>query len=235
MSNRWPVWAVIPASGIGARMQADVPKQYLKFQNKTIIEHCLDRLLSHPQIDGAMLILNSEDTQWEELAYQSDKPIFLASGGEERFISVLNGLNLLQVRQGDEAMALVHDVVRPLVSHEDITRVIETAYAHEVGAILASPVNNTLKLEDDKHSIAGTVPRDGLWNAYTPQVFQLRTLQHALRESQNDNFVPTDDSSAVERLGFTPALVKGRSDNIKITEPEDLKLAELIWSNQINQ
>ena len=127
MSSSAPVWAVIPAAGTGSRMQGDTVKQYLRFQGKTIIEHCLDRLLSHPWIDGAIVVLREDDQLWDELGYISGKPVFTTSGGLERQHSVYNGLTALQNRIGNDAIVLVHDAVRPLVSHVDLSVVIDAA------------------------------------------------------------------------------------------------------------
>src|SRR6056300_216955 len=98
MSSNSTVWAIIPAAGIGSRMQSETAKQYLRFQGKTVIEHCLDRLLSHPQIDGAIVVLREDDRIWDELGYNSGKPVFTTSGGLERQHSVYSGLTTLQYR-----------------------------------------------------------------------------------------------------------------------------------------
>jgi 2-C-methyl-D-erythritol 4-phosphate cytidylyltransferase len=235
MSSEFPVWAVIPAAGSGSRMQQDKPKQYLEFQGKTVIEHCLDRLLSHPAIDGAVIVLQADDPKWDELAYLSSKTIFIADGGRERQHSVYSGLTTLQYRCGNDALALVHDAVRPLVNHDDLTRVIAAARAHTAGAILAAPQNDTLKLQNDSMEIARTMPREGLWRALTPQVFHLQVLLNALRRVIDDDLAVTDDAQAVELAGYNPALVAGNAENFKITTPGDLALAERIWLNQGNQ
>ena len=230
MSSEFPVWAVIPAAGSGRRMQRD-----LEFQGKAVIEHCLDRLLSHPAIDGAVIVLQAEDQIWNQLAYQSNKTIFIADGGSERQHSVYSGLTTLQYRCGNDAIALVHDAVRPLVNHADLTRVIATARDHSAGAILAAPLNDTLKLQNDSMEIARTLPREGLWRALTPQVFHLQVLLNALRRVLDESQAITDDAQAVELAGYSPALVAGSADNIKITTPGDLAFAEKIWLNQCDQ
>jgi 2-C-methyl-D-erythritol 4-phosphate cytidylyltransferase len=229
------VWAIIPAAGIGRRMKSDIPKQYLKFHGKTVLEHCLDRLLSHPDICGAVVVLNENDKWWDDLEICSDKIIFTATGDDERFLSVYNGLLSLQAKQGSDGLALVHDAARPLVTHKDLTRVINAAARHVAGAILATPVADTLKLENNVNEIAGTVSRRRLWRALTPQVFHLQALITALEYAKNKNLEITDDASAIELMGFSPALVEGNTQNIKITNPDDLKLCELIWSNQFNE
>ena len=235
MSSSTPVWAVIPAAGSGSRMQSDTAKQYLRFQGKTIIEHSLDRLLSHPQIDGAVVVLREDDRLWSELGYNSGKPVFTTSGGLERQHSVYNGLAMLQNRIGNDAIALVHDAVRPLVSHQDLSAVIDAARQHAVGAILAARVTDTLKLQTDSMEIASTLSREGLWRALTPQVFHLQALFTALQKVIDESLVITDDAQAIEMMGHAPALVAGSADNFKITTPGDLALAEMVWLNQRDQ
>lgn len=236
MSSNPPVWAVIPAAGSGSRMRSQVTKQYLVFQGKTLLEHCLDRLLSHPQIDGAILVLRADDERWEQLDYTAAKPLFTAHGGAERHDSVYSGLTTLQYRCGNDAIALVHDAVRPLVSHADLGRVIDAARHNEAGAILACPVTDTLKRQSaSSQQIESTLPRHGLWRAQTPQVFHLAPLLNALKKIIDEGVAVTDDAQAIEMAGYRPALVEGSADNIKITAPGDLQLAEMIWLNQRNQ
>jgi len=234
-NNPDPIWAIVPASGVGTRMQSALPKQYLSFQNKSIIEHCLDRLLSYPGIEGAVVVLQKDDPHWEKLNYASDKPVLTTPGGVERHHSVSNGLLVLQDRCGSEVLALVHDAIRPLVTHLDLNNVIKAARAHEAGAILAIPVSDTLKLQSDTMGIIKTVSRDRLWRAFTPQVFPLPLLLRALNVVIDSNLEITDDASAIELLGYLPTLVTGDPANIKITNPNDLNLAELIWLNQRDQ
>jgi 2-C-methyl-D-erythritol 4-phosphate cytidylyltransferase len=235
MSPNLPVWAVIPAAGSGSRMRSQVPKQYLSFQGKTLLEHCLDRLLSHPQIVGAVVVLRADDERWEKLGYLSAKPLFTTHGGAERQDSVYSGLTTLQYRCGNDAIALVHDSARPLVSHDDLSRVIDAARQNEAGAILANPVTDTLKRQGSDMEIESTVPRLGLWRALTPQVFHLAPLLNALEQARDRAVDVTDDSQAIEMLGYHPALIAGRADNMKITSPGDLQLAEMIWLNQRDQ
>ena len=235
MSNSSPVWAIIPAAGSGSRMQADIAKQYLRFQGKTVIEHCLDRLLSHPQIDGAVVVLRDDDTTWDDLEYESEKTIFIASGGEQRHHSVYNGLTTLQYRFGNEAIALVHDAARPVVSHQNLDKVIDAARQHEAGALLATPVADTLKLQGENMDVVSTVARDRLWRAMTPQVFHLQPLLNALKKVIDGNIEITDDAMAIEMAGYAPKIVAGSLLNIKITVPDDLKFAEMVWLNQRDQ
>ncbi|MDJ0834259.1 MAG: 2-C-methyl-D-erythritol 4-phosphate cytidylyltransferase [Gammaproteobacteria bacterium] len=231
-SNSNPVWAVVAAAGGGSRMQAEVAKQYLVFQGKTVLEHCLDRLLSHPQIDGAVLVLGADDEHWQQLGYSAEKPIFIANGGEQRQDSVYSGLGTLQFRCGNDVIALVHDAARPLVRHKDLSRVIEAAREHPAGAVLAAAVADTLKLANEDGEIVATQPRELLWRALTPQVFHLQSLMNALEKVVREGRQVTDEAQAVELQGLRPQLVAGSADNMKITRPGDLELAEMIWLHQ---
>jgi 2-C-methyl-D-erythritol 4-phosphate cytidylyltransferase len=216
-------------------MGSAIPKQYLRFHGKTVIEHCLDRLLEQPEIEGVILVLDAEDEHWQELGYEAGKPLFIAAGGSERQHSVYSGLTTLQYRCGDDCLALVHDAVRPLVSAADLRRVIAAAREHTAGAILAAPVTDTLKLENPAGEIAETLPRDGLWRALTPQVFDLQLLLQAHKRLMYEQRRVTDDAEAMELAGYAPRLVSGSGINFKITMPEDLALAESLWLDQRNQ
>jgi 2-C-methyl-D-erythritol 4-phosphate cytidylyltransferase len=235
MASKLPVWVILPAAGVGRRMQGDIPKQYLRFQGKTIIEHCLDRLLSHSEIAGVIIVLQEQDEHWQQLGYQAEKPVFTTQGGAQRQHSVYSGLTTLQYRCGNDVIALVHDAVRPLVTHRDLDAVIDAARGNPAGAILATPVADTLKLQNDRMEIVATHPRAGLWRALTPQVFHLQPLLNALKKVIDDRQPVTDDAQAVELLGYTPALVAGSVQNLKITNPGDLALAEKIWLDQRDQ
>ncbi|MEM7561935.1 MAG: 2-C-methyl-D-erythritol 4-phosphate cytidylyltransferase [Pseudomonadota bacterium] len=235
MSSNFPVWAIVPAAGIGARMEADHPKQYLSFQGKTVIEHCLDRLLSHPQISGAVVVLNETDSTWDTLDYQSDKTLFFATGGEHRMHSVYQGLCTLQYRFGNDVIALIHDAARPLVTHMELEKVISAARNNEAGAVLAAPVADTLKLQGESMEIVSTVSRDRLWRALTPQVFHLQPLLGALKNAIDQGQGATDDASAIERMGYAPEIVAGSPLNVKLTAPGDLEFMEMIWLHQRNQ
>jgi 2-C-methyl-D-erythritol 4-phosphate cytidylyltransferase len=235
MSSDDPVWAIIPAAGSGRRMQSEVAKQYLVFQGRTIIEHCLDRLLSHPHIAGAVVVLQEQDEHWDGLGYQAEKPVFTTLGGVERQHSVYSGLTTLQDRCGNEVIALVHDAARPLVEHRDLTNVIAAARTNAAGAILATPVADTLKRQNKKMEIGATQSREGLWRALTPQVFHLQPLLNALKRVIDEDLTITDDAQAIELMGLAPALVTGNALNMKITNPGDLSLVEKIWLDQRDQ
>ena len=217
-------------------MRAGVPKQYLRFQNKSILEHTLDRLFALPELDGVMLVINAADSHWQTLDYQAPKELHLTKGGAERTHSVLNGLQALEVFLKDDALILVHDAVRPLVTVDEMSRVLKAAESGDHGALLAVPVADTLKKQSDNQQVVEqTIAREKLWRAQTPQVFKLKCLLEALEESINRGNLVSDDSAAMEQSGYQPRLVMGSGSNIKITLPEDLAIAEQTWLYQRNQ
>ncbi|MBT3206334.1 MAG: 2-C-methyl-D-erythritol 4-phosphate cytidylyltransferase [Gammaproteobacteria bacterium] len=219
-------WVVIPATGIGQRMKTACPKQYIQLSDKSILEHTLDNLLSHPRVTGAVVIINKNDEYWEKLNYEHDKPVLLCIGGEQRHHSVYNGLFRLKQHTEDNPYVLIHDAVRPFVSHDDLNLLLDALDESDDGALLAVPVADTLKFANDNQVVKTTHSRDNLWRAFTPQAFKLDKISSALENVINNNLEITDDSSAMELMGARPKLVPGDVQNIKITTPQDLILAE---------
>lgn len=231
------IWAVIPAAGIGSRMQSDVPKQYLPLAGSTVIENTIKRLLSCDKVSGLAISLRHDDQYWSKLKIDSDKPVIQAEGGAERCDSVLNAMKALADREDfdiNNDWVLVHDAVRPCVRTDDIDQLIEQGTTNEAGGLLALPVRDTMKRADNNQSVLDTVDREGLWHALTPQLFPYRALREALVKAIEDGITVTDESSAMEYAGYAPKLVEGHEDNIKITRPNDLRLAELFIGDQQN-
>lgn len=230
------IWAVIPAAGIGQRMQSDVPKQYLPLFGSTVIENTIHRLLSADKIKGLAISLRQDDQFWDKVDISSKQPVIRAEGGAERCDSVLNAMKALAGYDGfdiDNDWVLVHDAVRPCIRLEDINLLIEQAMANESGGLLALPVRDTMKRQSPGSvSVQKTEDREGLWHALTPQLFPYKHLYKALLKSLSEGVSITDESSAMEHAGFAPLLVKGHEDNIKITRPNDLRLAELFIADQ---
>ena len=224
------IWAIVPAAGIGQRMQSDIPKQYLPLHGATVLEHTLNKLLSVDAVKGLVISLQQHDSYWDDLQISSDKPVLVAEGGVERSDSVANALSALRkVDSFDEFSdwVLVHDAVRPCVRTADIELLIKEVEANEAGGLLALPVRDTMKRQSADATVQATVDREGLWHALTPQLFPYHVLRDALSKAKQQGVVITDESSAVEHAGFHPLLVQGHEDNIKITRPGDLRLAEL--------
>lgn len=221
--------AVVPAAGVGSRMQADRPKQYLKLLDKTVLEHTVSKLLAYPKVSKVVVAVSEDDPYFSTLALANHPQVIRVNGGKERADSVLSALNYICKHEVSE-WVLVHDAARPCFTEQDVTRLIECAENHSVGAILAAPVRDTMKRSDEQQNIDHTVERSNLWHALTPQMFRTQPLREALIDGLASKANITDEASAFERLNLSPALVNGRADNIKITQPEDLALAEFYLS-----
>lgn len=228
------VWVVMPAAGIGKRMQSDIPKQYLKIHKKTIIEHTIDCFTSHPDVAGIVLALASDDPYWKNLqTCQSTSvlPIYTVEGGSERSESVMQTLDYLSMveKLNPDTWVMVHDAARPCLTRKDIDSLIENTKMLADGAILATPVRDTMKRSvEGESTIDHTESRDNLWHALTPQMFRLGPLREALLKCKEMGFVVTDDASAMETMGYSVTLVEGDSSNIKITHPADIQFATLL-------
>ena len=223
------VWPILPAAGVGSRMRADRPKQYLTLQGQYLIDHTLTRILTYPLFKQAVLVLSAQDDYWPHSQYASDARIIRAEGGAERCYSVLNGLKAIQPLAKADDWVLVHDVARPCLTHADLDALL--ANQDSQGAILAVPVRDTMKRADSSGHIDHTVERAQLWHALTPQKFRYQALLEALEHCLTQQLEVTDEASALEQMGVHPALVEGCASNIKVTRPEDLALAEFFLRN----
>jgi 2-C-methyl-D-erythritol 4-phosphate cytidylyltransferase len=219
-------WVVIPAAGSGSRMGSDIPKQYLPLNGKPVLAHTVERFLSHPDIAGVVVALSANDNYWSSLNLAHSK-LTTVEGGQERCYSVMNALNSLGQRVANNDWVLVHDAARPCLRDEDIDHLILELQNHPVGGILGVPVTDTVKRTNADNEIVDTVDRSHLWRAMTPQMFRLGMLKDAMEIAINNQQQITDEASAIELLGLSPKMVEGHADNIKITHPQDLALAEL--------
>lgn len=220
-------WAVIPAAGVGARMQADLPKQYLRIGNKPIIEHTLAVFCDHKKISGIIVAISEQDEYWSALEIASHPKIRTTIGGTERCHSVMNCLQSLAATAAADDWVLVHDAARPCIGKDDIDHLIDTLARDPVGGLLALPVRDTMKRADGDNRVDETVNREGLWHALTPQMFRLADLSRVLQQAIARDRVVTDESQAMELAGYKPRLVPGRRQNIKVTHKDDIALAEL--------
>lgn len=227
------LWCVVPAAGVGSRMGLAFPKQYLKLNDKTILEHTLERLLSIPELSGLVVSISAADAYWPQLALAKNSHIHSVSGGKERCDSVLNSLDYLATFADEHDWVLVHDAARPCVTLESINGLIDSTRHHSVGGILGVPVSDTIKRVTAESNIRETVDRRNLWHAQTPQLFRLGLLRASLRQAMDENYSVTDEASAIEFCGHLPLIVEGRSDNIKITRPDDLALVQFILAQQL--
>lgn len=217
------ICAVVPAAGFGRRMQTECPKQYLSIGNKTILEHSVAALLANPRVERVIIAISEGDLRFQQLPLANHPQITVVEGGAERADSVLAGLHAA----GDAEWVLVHDAARPCLHQDDLERLLTLSQTSQVGGILAAPVRDTMKrAEPGKALIAHTVDRNDLWHALTPQFFPRELLFDCLTRALHEGATITDEASALEYCGYHPQLVAGRADNIKVTRPEDLALAE---------
>jgi 2-C-methyl-D-erythritol 4-phosphate cytidylyltransferase len=220
--------AIIPAAGSGVRFGGQIPKQFIEVAGAPVIIHTLRRFDECEEIGAIVVALRREEVEGFERtlgAHEIRKPVRLVAGGAERSDSILNALTA--AKEFRPEIVAVHDAVRPFVTPERISAVI--AKAREIGAaILAQLATDTIKEVEDG-LIRRTLDRRRLWRAQTPQAFRYDLLMRANEEARAANLpaaMVTDDSFLVERLGAPVAIVEGMANNIKITTPEDLILAE---------
>lgn len=226
-----PQWLIVPAAGRGTRMRAECPKQYLLLDDATVLACTLARLHEAFPEATLLLCLDGED-QWFHESMVPFARWQRLDGGDERVDSVRAGIDWLADHGHFDDWVLVHDVARPCVTVEDLHQLMDAIRHDPVGGLLAAPVTDTLKRQDGDQRVEATVPRQGLWRALTPQGFRYGVLRDAFMTALEARFLMTDEASGVEQLGHAPLLVTGRSDNLKITHPEDLALAAQILSAQ---
>ncbi len=219
-------WAVIPAAGIGSRLGATVPKQYLEAGGCTLLEHSLRALLADARVQGVAVALRPGDQRAAGLACLRDPRVLLTDGGAERADSVAAGLAALRAGAGAgaDAWVLVHDAARPCLDPASLGALIDAVDASGAGAILAQRVSDTVKRSDDGTTVAATEDRRSLWLAQTPQLFRLGELAAALARAG----AVTDEASAMEATGHPVGLVPGPRSNLKVTTAEDLVLARCL-------
>jgi 2-C-methyl-D-erythritol 4-phosphate cytidylyltransferase len=222
------VTALIPAAGMGRRMGKAVAKQFLPLGDKPMLAHTLLVFQRSSEIDEIIPILSKEDMEscLRDIIeqYHITKVRTLVVGGKERQDSVMNGLQKLEK---DAAVVLVHDGVRPFVTPEMIHSSVDLARKGDCVAV-GVPLKDTIKEVDDKHMVRHTLERNKLWAIQTPQTFPVRILKRAYEESCKHHVYGTDDAMLVERMGGKVRIIMGSYENIKITTPEDLLLAEEI-------
>jgi len=214
--------AIVPAAGTGSRAGGDIPKQYRHLAGGPVISHTLRALVADNRVRAVVLVLANPDQAPADLESGLGVPLVCCAGGQTRAESVR--LGLASADRLGLARVLVHDAVRPCLHADDLAAVLDAAIDCRDGAILARPVAETVKRGEA--FVTETVPREGLWLAQTPQVFDREQLDEALAAALEAGRSITDESSAMEAAGYQPRLVRARHPNPKITWPEDLDLAE---------
>lgn len=228
--------AIITAAGKGTRLKSNISKQFLNIYDKPILAHTLSVFEKTPKVDVIYISVPKDyiESCQKDIVdrYSFSKVRGLVVGGSHRQASVFNALSSIPP---DSNIVLIHDGVRPLVTPDEIGMTIKRLINDnkkdpEVkGVILAAPAKETVK-KISGHTIDSTIPRDTVWHAQTPQTFFYREIIEAHRKAAEEDFIGTDDASLVERMGWKVNVVRGRHENIKITTPIDLFLAELFMN-----
>jgi 2-C-methyl-D-erythritol 4-phosphate cytidylyltransferase len=239
------LWVLIPCGGSGSRaltQPSDIPKQYRVIAGKAMVMHTLAAFEQVKRFAGGLVVIAKEDDQLQELLKVNINTIFSIApkAGNTRAKTVFNGLKALLL-QGAAATdwVLVHDAARCLITPEQINALIDACLDDDsdgaVGGLLALPLPDTLKSEQAGR-VAATLGRSDKWLAQTPQMFRIGALIDALSAagdlSDASNALITDESSAMERLGHAPKLVRGSAQNFKVTYPEDFALAEAVLTQR---
>ncbi|MFM2480214.1 2-C-methyl-D-erythritol 4-phosphate cytidylyltransferase [Celerinatantimonas sp. YJH-8] len=218
---------VIPAAGIGQRMAADCPKQYLKILGQPMLSYSVKPFLSLDCIHQIVIALSADDHWFKTLELANHPKVKTVIGGADRVHSVMAALETI----APDDWVLVHDAARPCLSQRELVAIIEAA-ERDQGAILACPVRDTMKRSNAQRVIETTINRDYLWHAQTPQSFACQILLNNIRGALKAGVNMTDEASAMEWAGYPVELIPGSHDNIKVTHPEDLSLAEFLISRQ---
>jgi|LSQX01.2.fsa_nt_gb 2-C-methyl-D-erythritol 4-phosphate cytidylyltransferase/2-C-methyl-D-erythritol 2,4-cyclodiphosphate synthase len=237
MKNRLKTIAVIVAGGAGTRVGSKVPKQFLPYKGKTVLEHAIVPFLMSEKVDGVVVVIPEQnkkefDAIFDRLSSYSTKPIGVTIGGESRQESVKNGLDYISNMEDaiDEWIVIIHDGARPNITIDVIDENIETAKKHKA-AVTVVEATDTMRIISQKSlkskgncpiMRSETLPRKLVYNVQTPQTFQKKIIEKALKNADEKGIVGTDDSMLVDMLGVNPIMVKGKHDNIKITRKEDL-------------
>ncbi len=221
------VYAIIVAAGDGKRMGSKVKKPYLELAGRPLLFYALKNITGSPLVTGTILVAGNglvDYCQHEVVeAYGFDRVLSVVEGGAQRQDSVYHGLKALPI---DAEMVVIHDGVRPFVSPNVIEETIAAAVEYGA-AITGVRVKDTIKMVDDSHRVMQTVNRNGLWAVQTPQVFKAKLLRDCYDKAMNKGFYGTDDASIVEWAGgFEVRIVEGEYENIKITTPFDMVMAE---------
>jgi 2-C-methyl-D-erythritol 4-phosphate cytidylyltransferase len=224
------LYALIPAAGAGTRLRGEAPKQYLPLAGKPMLWHAVKALCVAP-VENVFVVLSPEDREFARHDWGAFggrvEPLYC--GGATRRDSVYNGMVASMAAVDADDWLLVHDAARPCLPRADLEKLIRETGDDQVGSILALPVAETVKKaardEAGVHRVSGTEDRGELWLAQTPQMFRFGLLMEALKKAKHGI---TDEAGAVEQMGLRPRLVTGSRENIKVTFPEDLKIAEAI-------
>ena len=232
-------WCIVPAAGSGQRFGGATPKQYADLMGQPMLLVTLGRLLRHPQIAGAVVALAADDAHWPGIDRLCDKPLRTVIGGASRAESVKRALAALPGSVAAEDLVVIHDAARPLLAPGDLTRVLERAAQHPVGAVLGVRLADTLKRVASDGEILRTEDRENLCRAQTPQVIRRKHLENACRALDQAGHgalnAATDDSNMLEVIGLSCCFIDSQSFNDKVTTEADLALARRLLAPEMDR
>jgi 2-C-methyl-D-erythritol 4-phosphate cytidylyltransferase len=237
--------AIIAAAGAGKRLGANIPKQYLKINDSSILDICLKQFVDYPQVKQVILVVSADDEFYPKLNAISHEKVKCVIGGKDRIDSVANALNYL-IQQGVSADTpiMVHDGARPCITHRDLDKLWSHYLSTSRACFLAAPVVDTLQKTDGSELVVSAVDRDNIMRAFTPQMASLAQLEQAFSQQKlnqgqykhllgtQHKALMTDEVSVLTAAGYPVDVVIGRSDNIKVTYEDDLALAEFYLNRQ---
>lgn len=222
MSN---CWGVVPAAGQGLRLGGETVKQYIKVEGGYVLDHSIQALLECREINKIVVAIRESDRLWETTQAAGNERVTTCNGGDNRFASVANALNILSDKADDMDWVVVHDGVRPCLHGEDIRLLLRTIEHEPAGGIAVMPVDDTIKRVDGEY-IEGTLDRNALMRAATPQIFRYSVLCEAFEKAREQGFEPSDEASAVELIKKPIRTVVCSQRNIKLTNASDMVCIE---------
>jgi len=225
------VTAIILAAGRGKRMNSSINKVFMLLVDRPILLYSIMEFSTCQEVDHLVVVAAPDEVDYVETLLNSlagIKTWQVVSGGSERQYSIANALKVVPLGAD---IVLVHDGARPFVTTQCINRVVQAATMYQA-AVVAVPVKDTIKIADDSGTVIGTPERHTLWSIQTPQGFNTHILKHAYEQAAQDGYLGTDDASLVERIGVNVKIVVGSYDNIKVTTPEDLMIAEALMKGK---
>ena len=221
MTNNY--FGIVAAGGLGTRFRSVNAKQYIEINGRSILEISISSLTDSIDFSKLVVVVPKLDIQKCQFLKKKFKKIEIISGGESRCESVFLGLEFLRSFSKEDDWCLVHDAARPCLEKKDILELVNSLEDSSTGGILGTPVTDTLKRVGEHQLIQETVDRSDLWKAFTPQMFRYGILYDSLLEIRKDGINVSDEAQALEKLGKNIRIIKGSSDNIKVTFPEDIK------------
>lgn len=232
MFNENFVSVIIAAAGMSNRMGSKINKQFISIDNKPILAHSIEKFEDCKYIDEIIVVAKDEEIEYckREIVkkYGFNKVLKVVRGGKTRQESAYNGLLALDEKAD---IVLIHDGARPFVKMKNIVDGIKGVLKYDA-CVIGVPVKDTIKVIESNNNVNKTPNRDRIWAAQTPQCFKYPIIMKAYEEALREGFVGTDDSMLVERIGYNVKIIMGSYENIKITTPEDLMIAESLLKDK---